>query len=214
MANLAWVIPLALWLLFCLLVVPYKLAGKYKKQENELRLKLDKLTTRRLQICHDSSTNTQRIWLAISTACAENLRCCYAKLVDCALKDGDNWVRCSGLQLLQSGFLFIWQETNDTHGTVAGNGSKSPVRILETGQTEHPEPISNDYFGIPTKQFISRLLLWGTYMFIIEFGTHSNENAFAQTVVEIVAKAEETHGAYNLSLVSLRERPSIHREVS
>ena len=216
MANLAWVIPLSLWFLFCLLVVPYRLASKYKKREIEANLRLDQLTTRRLQICHDTSTDAMHIRLAVSTDCAENLEGCYAKLIDCALRDESvhEWVRCSGLQLLQPDFLFIWVENGDDHVTIAGNRSKSYVRILETGQSQHLGDISNDYFGIPTKQDMNQLVFWGTYKLIIEFGTHSNKNAFAQTVVEVVLNAENPHGTYNLSLVSLCEQPSLHREVS
>ena len=35
MTNLIWIIPLAVWLLFLLLVVPYRLASKYHRQRNE-----------------------------------------------------------------------------------------------------------------------------------------------------------------------------------
>lgn len=37
MANLAWVIPLLIWFLVLLVVVPYKVANKYKLQFNEAR---------------------------------------------------------------------------------------------------------------------------------------------------------------------------------
>jgi hypothetical protein len=41
MANLAWIIPFSIWLLFLLLVVPYRLANKYQYQRNELQGRLD-----------------------------------------------------------------------------------------------------------------------------------------------------------------------------
>jgi hypothetical protein len=41
MANLVWVIPFATWILFILLVIPYRLASKYRKQGTETEEKLN-----------------------------------------------------------------------------------------------------------------------------------------------------------------------------
>ncbi len=37
MTDLVWLIPLSIWLLFILVVVPYRLTSKYKRQRDEAR---------------------------------------------------------------------------------------------------------------------------------------------------------------------------------
>jgi len=37
MANLDWIVPLSIWLLVLLVIVPYRVANKYKQQRNEAR---------------------------------------------------------------------------------------------------------------------------------------------------------------------------------
>lgn len=43
MANLAWIIPLLIWLLVLLIVVPYRVVNKHKLQRTEARTECDKL---------------------------------------------------------------------------------------------------------------------------------------------------------------------------
>ncbi|MFH1381765.1 MAG: hypothetical protein ABIH70_02615 [Chloroflexota bacterium] len=43
MLNLGWVLPLSIWILFLLLFVPYRVAGKYKNQRNEAILQIGKV---------------------------------------------------------------------------------------------------------------------------------------------------------------------------
>jgi hypothetical protein len=66
MTNLAWIIPLSIWALFLLLVVPYRLAGKYKRQRN-----LAKNSVTNLQEEIANKTNRAQLRLELGTLIIE-----------------------------------------------------------------------------------------------------------------------------------------------
>jgi hypothetical protein len=184
------------------------------KQRNEARVELIELKTAHLIISRDGNSTSHCLKLAVSTNSSISLNSCYAKLVSNALKEEQHnaWVDCSSLALFQNGYLFKWQENNDDHVTIAGNGSKSYVCILES----YKQPISIaadgvvlasvESFGICTKDGLVPIRIWGTYKLIIEFGTHDTKNPFKQIVMEMEVKVESPQRqdeGYRLELLSL-----------
>jgi hypothetical protein len=94
MTSLAWIIPLSIWFLFILLVVPYRLASKYSRQRDEARHAIEELSPTPLFIECDSSERR-----LVGETCLKEQQWRWLFRVTLTNKDDKNSIRTDDISL-------------------------------------------------------------------------------------------------------------------